>query len=100
MVISKKHIVREQLLIRWQPIKKVQKYSYLGTWVNEDWEYSKEIKFRVEMARVAVQKMFKLFKFHDFSLGAKIRLLRVYIYPILLYGAETWKLTNTLSKKN
>jgi len=34
-----------------------------------------------------------------FSLGIKIKILRCYTFPILLYGAEIWTLTETLSKK-
>lgn len=36
---------------------------------------------------------------HDFEPSTKIRLLRCYIYPILLYETETRTLTEILSKK-
>lgn len=58
------------------------------------------IKSKIEMARSAFVKKSIILKFHDFSLSTNIRILRCYIFPILLYGAETWTLTKTLSKKN
>jgi len=58
-----------------------------------------EVKRRIEMARGAFVKMSKIFKCHDFSLSTNIRILRCYIFPILLYGVETWTLTEALSKK-
>lgn len=94
MVISKKQNLREKLLISGQQIEKVQKYKYLGTLVNEDCKHGIEVKCRIEMAREAFVKMSKMLKCHDFSLGTKIRILKCYIFPILLYGAETWTLTD------
>ncbi|CAG9837530.1 unnamed protein product [Diabrotica balteata] len=43
--------------------------------------------------------MTKLFKCHDLSMPIKIRLLRCYIFPILLYGVESWTLTYATYKK-
>jgi len=44
--------------------------------------------------------MSKVFKCHDLSFGTKIRLLRCYVYYVLLlYGAETWTLTELTCKK-
>jgi len=89
MVISKIQNLREKLLIRGQKIEKVQKYKYLGTRVNEDWEHGMEVKCQIEMTRGAFVKMSKILRCHDFSLDIKIRILSCYIFPILLYGTET-----------
>jgi len=85
----KKQNLREKLFIRRQQIEKVKKYKYLGARVNEDWEHGMEVKCWIEMARGAFVKMSKELKCHDFSLGTKIRILRCYTFPILLYGART-----------
>ncbi|CAG9826357.1 unnamed protein product, partial [Diabrotica balteata] len=43
--------------------------------------------------------MSSVFKSHDLTLETKIRLLKCYVYSMLLYGVETWKLkAKTLSK--
>jgi len=52
-IISQKQNVRKQLFISGQQIEKFQKYSYLGTWVNEDCEHGIKVKSRIEMARGA-----------------------------------------------
>lgn len=79
MVIAKKQDAREKLLIRGQQIEKVQKYRYLGTWLNGKREHGMEVRFRIEMARSAFIKMSKIFRCHDYSLGTKLRILRCYI---------------------
>jgi hypothetical protein len=74
--------LKEKLLIREQQIEKVQKYKYLGTWVNEEWDHGIEAKCRIEMVRRTFVKMSKILKCHDFSLGTKIKILRCYIFLI------------------
>jgi len=81
--------LRGYLIIKNQRIEQVQKFSYLGTTINEDLNHSLEIKYRIERARKAFRKMSKAFKYHDLSFGTKIRLLRCYVFSVLLYGVET-----------
>ncbi|CAG9830569.1 unnamed protein product [Diabrotica balteata] len=36
---------------------------------------------------------------NDLFLSLKLRLVKCYIFPILLYGVEAWTLTKTLTRK-
>ena len=99
MVISKNQIPHEQLMINNQPITTVNSYTYLGTNLNDRWDHSTEIKQRIEKARIAFVKFAKIFKSRDLPLTTKIRLLRCYVFSILLYGVEAWTLTNATMKK-
>jgi hypothetical protein len=99
IVIMKKQNLSEKLLIKGQQIEEDQKYKYLGTLENEGWKHGMEAKCRIEMARGGFVKMSKILKCHGFLLCTKIRILRYYIFPISLYGAKTWTLIKTLSKK-
>lgn len=42
---------------------------------------------------VAFLNVSRLFKCRHLSLPIKIRLLRSYVFPVLLYGVESWTLT-------
>lgn len=99
MVISKNRPPQGQLIINQQRIEQVQKFTYLGSTVNEEWDHSLEIKCRIEKARSAFMRMAKLFKSHDLNTNTKIRLLRCYVFSILLYGVESWTVTDASSKK-
>lgn len=99
MVVSKTNNHPGQLSINNKDIERVQTYTYLGTKISETWDHSLEIKCRIERARAAFLKMSKLFKCHDLSLPTKIRLLRCYVFPVLLYGVESWTLTEASCTK-
>ena len=40
-----------------------------------------------------------LFKSHDLTINTKIRLLRCFVFSILLYGVESWTLTEATTNK-
>lgn len=81
-----------------QPITRVNNYVYLGTNLNEDWDHSREVKQRIEKTRASFSYMSNIFKSHDLSTSIKIRLLRCYIFSVLLYGVESWTLTESSMK--
>lgn len=99
MVISKNNIPPGQLLVNQQPVIRVSNYVYLGTNVNDRWDHSVEIRQRIEKARSAFTKMNNIFKSHSIPLKTKIRLLRCYVFTVLLYGVESWTLTEASTKK-
>jgi len=88
------------LIIKNKRIEKVQRFKYLGTTINEDWDHLLEIKCRIERAREAFRKMSQVFKCHDLSFAIQIRLLRCYVFSVLLYGVEAWTITELTCKKN
>ena len=99
MVISKENITGVNLVINQRTIERVKQYPYLGTIINENWDNSQEVKFRIGKARSFFQKMSAVFKSHNLTLGTKIRLLHCYVYSVLLYGVETWTLNKNTEKK-
>lgn len=99
MIISKNTNHPGQLTVNGKVIEKVKTHTYLGATINSDWEHSLEIKCRIEKSRTAFIKMSKLFRTHDLSLSTKIRLLKCYVFPVLLYGVESWTLTEASCKK-
>lgn len=96
MIITKdpnnaRHI-NTKLILNNNNIERVYSYKYLGTWISSDGDMTKEIKCRVEIARAAFCKMRKTFSNRDLSLELRIRMLKCYIFSILLYGMEAWTL--------
>ena len=70
-------------------LKCVEDYKYLGSHILNS---EKDFNIRKGMAWNACNKMDKLWK-SSLSRNIKIRLFRVTIEPILLYGSETWTLS-------
>lgn len=76
-------------------IERVQAYKYLGTWLEQSGDQTKEIKTRVEIARATFMKMKDVFCSRDLTIGLRMRMLRCYVFSILLYGVEAWTLKKT-----
>lgn len=60
MIISKNQNTRGILLVDKTLLEKVNKYTYLGTNVNDNWDHSVEIRTRIEKARTAFIRMKKV----------------------------------------
>lgn len=99
MIISKNSVHAGTLTVNQHQIKKVNKYNYLGTNVNDQWDHSQEIRCCVQKARAVFLKMANIFRSSDLTLITKMILLRCYIFSVLLYGAVSWTFTEAMSKK-
>lgn len=99
MIVSKERITGGRLLINQTAIERVDHYNYLGTIINEDWNCAQEIRARIGKARSTFNRMSTFFKSHNLALDIKVRLLRCYVFSVLLYGAESWTLNESTTKK-
>lgn len=99
LVVSKEQINNAHIKINNVRIERVKQYTYLGTIINENWDNTQEIKCRIEKARAIFNKMSALFKNHNLTLATKIRFLRCYVFSVLLYGVETWTVSQEMTKR-
>ena len=72
---------------------------YLGSIATEDGKSEVEIKSRIEIARNAFNDMKSLLSSRNISINTRMRLTKCYAWSTLLYGAETWTITKTLTKR-
>lgn len=98
LVFAKTHI-NANLLINGNKVEQVNIFKYLGTIVNNQCDPKKEIRSRIEQARRAFANMSKFFIRRDISLELRMRMIRCYIFSVLLYGCEAWTLDPTTEKK-
>ena len=54
-----------------------------------------ELRRRIAMGKSAMGSLRKIFKDRDLRLATKVKIVQTLIFPIILYGEETW----TLKKK-
>ena len=80
-------------------IEQVQKMVYLGSITTEDGKSEVEIKRRIEIARDAFNNMTTVLSSRNISINTRMRLTKCYVWSTLLYGAETWTITKTLTKR-
>ena len=80
-------------------IEQVEKMVYLGSITAEDGKSEVEIKRRIEIARNAFNNMKSVLSSRNISLNTRMRLTKCYVWSMLLYGAETWTITKTFTKR-
>ncbi|KAF6199446.1 hypothetical protein GE061_007472 [Apolygus lucorum] len=73
-------------------IEQVARFKYLGQWVSETWSLEGELRGRIEIARGAFNNMRSILCRRDLSFALRWRVVKCYIWSILLYGVETWTL--------
>ena len=79
-------------------IEQVQKMVYRGSITTEDGKSEVEIKRRIEIARNAFNRMKTGLSSRNISINTRMRLTKCYVRSTLIYGAETWTITKTLTK--
>ena len=80
-------------------IKEVEKFVYLGSVVSKDGGTDEDIKCRINKARHAFNTLRPVWTSTSLSLHNKIRIFNTNVKSVLLYGAETWRATKTITHK-
>ena len=100
MVVSKKlERVGCNLELDGIRIKQVDQFCYLGSWITSDGRCDKEIAYRIGEAKRGFNEMKSLLKNRKLSLQSRKRMIKSYIWSILLYGCETWTISRKMEKK-
>ena len=71
-------------------IEVVTKFVFLGALITEDGLCEKEVRRGIAMGKVAVGGLTSIWKERGVTLKTKVKLVNVFVFPIVLYGAETW----------
>ena len=61
-----------------------------GSKITADGDCSHEIKRRLLHGRKAVTSLDSIFKSRDVTLPTKVRLVKAVVFPVVMYGCESW----------
>lgn len=92
MVFSRQPYLNASLQINGQNVERVSSFKYLGCYITEQLDPEKEVRCRIELARTTFQRMRSLFCNDSLNLKLRQRMIKCYIWSVLLYGAEVWTL--------
>ncbi|KAJ4449364.1 hypothetical protein ANN_00762 [Periplaneta americana] len=95
MIMSRdQNIVRNgNIKIRDLSFEEVEKFIYLGATVTNINDTREEIKRRINMGNACYYSVEKLLSSSLLSKNLKVRIYKTVIIPVVLYGCETWTLT-------
>ncbi|XP_073668649.1 uncharacterized protein [Paramisgurnus dabryanus] len=80
-------------------LKEVTSFTYLGSMVSARGGSDEDIKARIGKARYAFITLRPVWRSTSLSVRNKIRIFNSNVKSVLLYGSETWRVTNTLTNK-
>ena len=61
-----------------------------GSKITADGECSHEIKRRLLLGRKVMANLDRIFKSRDITLPTKVRLVKAMVFPVVMYGCESW----------
>ena len=68
----------------------VADFISLGSKITADSDCSHEIKRHLLLGRKAITKLDSILKSRDITLPPKIRLVKALVFPVVMYGCESW----------
>ena len=63
---------------------------FLGSKITADGDCSHEIKRYLLLGRKVMTNLDSIFKSRDMTLPTKVRLVKAMVFPVVMYGCESW----------
>ena len=68
----------------------VADFIFWGSKITADGDCSHEIKRRLLLGRKVMSNLDSIFKSRDITLLTKVRLVKAVVFPVVMYGCESW----------
>ena len=92
--IQKTKIMASSPITSWQidgeTMETVTDFIFLGSKITVDSDCSHEIKRRLLLGRKVTTNLDSILKSRDITLPTKVRLAKVMVFPVVMYGCESW----------
>ena len=73
-----------------ETMETVTDFIFLGSQITADGDCSHEIKRHLLLGRKAMTNPHSKLKSRDISLPTKVRLVKAMVFPVVMYGCESW----------
>ena len=92
--IQKIKVLASSPIISWQigvkTIEIMRYFIFLGSKITADGDCSYEMKRRLLLGRKAMTNLDSILKNKDITLPTKVHLVKAIIFPVVMYGCESW----------
>ena len=92
--IQKTKIMSSGPIMSWQIdgeiVETMAAFIFLGSKITADGDCSREIKRCLLLGRKVMTNLDSIFKSRDITLPTKVCLVRVLVFPVVMYGWESW----------
>ena len=73
-----------------ETLETVPEFILGGSQITADGDCSHEIKRRLLLGRKVMTNLDSIFKSRDITLPTKVRLVKAMVFPVVMYGCESW----------
>ena len=89
---TKDHGIRSHHFMgnRWGNSRNSVRLYFGGSKITADGDCTHEIKRRLLLGRKVMTNLDSIFKSRDITLSTKVRLVKAMVFPVVMYGCESW----------
>ena len=79
--------------------ERVSDFIFLGSKITTDGDCSHEIRRCLLLGRKVMTNLDSILKSRDIPLSTKIRLVKAMVFPVIMYGCESWTIKKAECKR-
>ena len=84
---------------RWENMETVTDFIFLGSKITAGGHCSHEVKRCLLLRRKAMTKLDSTLKSRDVTLPTNVHLVKAVVFPVVMYGCESWTIQKTERQK-
>ena len=73
-----------------ETVETVSDFNFRGSKITADGDCSHEIKRRLLLGRKVLTNLDSILKSRDIILSTKVHLVKAVVFPVVMYGCESW----------
>ena len=73
-----------------ETVETVSDFIFLGSKITADSDCRHEIKRHLLLGRKVITNLDSIFKSRDITLPTKVHLVKAMVFPVVIYGCESW----------
>ena len=101
--IQKTKIMASSPITLWEidgeTVETVSDFIFLGSKITADGDCNHEIKRRLLLGRKVMTNLGSILKNKDITLPTKVHLVKAMVFPLVIYGCESWTVKKAKSRK-
>ena len=78
-----------------ETVETVSDFIFRGSKITTDGDCSHEIKRHLLLGRKTMKNLDSIIKIRDIALSTKVRLVKAMVFPVVMYGCESWTVKKT-----
>ena len=74
-------------------------FLFLGSKITVDGDFSQEIRISLLLGKKSITNLDRVLKGKDISLPAMVRIVKAMVFPVVIYGSESWTIKKAECQK-